>query len=146
MSDMWIKLVLTGMNAIIGSLQGRISADSISFSDGIERSLPDQLNLAIRSKQMIKLFDPIQLHPVPSPSGTSTMTIPLIQALEPKITEEFIWINAGQIQWWGEMECDEKWQQIVDQSIHGVAVPEAGMEIDEPEDDGGSNIIHLPGR
>ena len=143
MTDMWIKIILPGMNAIVGSLQGRVTEESF---EGKGETLQGQINSYITRGRMFKLYDPIQLHPVPSPTGTSTMTVPLIQALEPAVTEAFIWVNGSQVQWWAPIECDSKWQQIIDQSIHGIAVPEAGVEIDEPDEDGGSNIIHMPGR
>lgn len=147
MPDMWIKLVFPGTNAIMGSLQGRVCEESFDSDDWDEgMTLTEMLNKAVYSKAVFKLFDPIQLHPVPSPQGTSTMTIPLIQALEPHVTQDFLWVNGDQVQWWAPFEVDEKWQQIVDQSIHGVSVPPPGLEIDEPDEEGGSNIIHLPGR
>lgn len=131
--DFWIKIILPGMDAVLGSLQGRITTDSFpNTSRGI--ALDECLNKAIEEGSSFKLYDPIQLRPHTTEQGqVGTMTIPLIQALAPTVQTEYIWVNGQSVQWWAPLEVDERWERIVSESIHGITLANGNEEVPDPK-------------
>jgi len=132
--ELWVKVILPGMDAIRSGLQGRVTIDS--FPVGSCGTLEEEMNAAVRTGLTFKLFDPIQLMPHMVNGQIGTATIPLIQALEPAVSTEYIWVNGGQVQWWAPLENDSRWQAIVSQTIHGIEIAGSGdmpPEMEEPE-------------
>lgn len=146
MTEIWIKVVLPGMDAVRSSLQGRVTEES--FVDCSlnpvtmnEAQLAVAMNTAISEGKPIKLFDPIQLLPHMVNGQIGTVTLPLIQALEPAVSTNYLWVSAGQIQWWAPLENDSKWQSIVAQTIHGLTIAGSEDMPPDPEPEEGSRII-----
>ncbi len=142
-AELWVKIVLPGMDAIRSSLQGRVTEESFDLNSLVfdrPLTLEEALNKTVAVGLPFKLFDPIQLLPHVMNGQIGTVTLPLIQALEPAVSTNYIWVSGAQIQWWAPLENDSKWQAVVSQTIHGIAI--AGSEDMPPEvEERGGRII-----
>lgn len=131
MSDQWIKIALVGINPLMGgTLHGLIP----DFEE-------ERFNEDLWNGKPVKLYNPIQLQPVPQMDGTMAQTaVNLIKSVQPKLENDYITLNPNSIAWWGLVEEDGDWSQVVAGCIHGIATA-SPQDLNDLDQEGGSVIL-----
>lgn len=131
MSERWIKIALVGINPLMGgTLHGLVKEfDENQFNDDLSNGRP------------IRLYSPIQLQPVPQMDGTMAQTaVNLIKSVQPKMENDYLTLNPSSIAWWGLVEEDSDWNQVVAGCIHGISTA-SPQDLSDLDQEGGSVML-----
>jgi hypothetical protein len=140
--DIWVKIGLPGADPQLGTLQGRICDESITYRDsfdldpvvGYTKSFEWALDDAIYHQKPIRLFDPIIFRAQRDQQGNVLLgALNLVESM-PNIEGKYITLNPSNILWWAKLEETENWKNVVASTIHHIEITGSDVDFGSPQD------------